>query len=86
MKVLFKKFDDRAFIPKYGTDGSAGADLSAVLDAPVTIYPGEQYPLRTGLGVAIPSGYVGLVYARSGMACKRGLAPSNKVGVIDARV
>lgn len=84
MKVYFKKLDSRATIPTYGTDLSAGADLRAVLDAPVTIKPGESVLIRTGIATAIPEGFVGLVYARSGIACKRGLAPSNKVGVIDA--
>lgn len=84
MKVYFKKLDSRATIPTYGTDLSAGADLRAVLDAPVTIKPGESVLIHTGITTAIPEGFVGLVYARSGIACKRGLAPSNKVGVIDA--
>lgn len=84
MKLCFKKLDPRATVPTYGTDLSAGADLRAVLDAPVTIKPGESVLIHTGIAVAIPAGYVGLVYARSGIACKRGLAPSNKVGVIDA--
>lgn len=86
MKVYFKKLDSRATIPTYGTDLSAGADLRAVLDAPVTIKPGESVLIHTGIATAIPEGFVGLVYARSGIACKRGLAPSNKVGVIDAKV
>ena len=84
MKVYFKKLDPRATIPTYGTDLSAGADLRAVLDAPVTIKPSESVLIHTGIATAIPEGFVGLVYARSGIACKRGLAPSNKVGVIDA--
>lgn len=84
MKICFKKIDKRALVPTYGTYFSAGADLRAILDEPVTIKPGESMLLHTGIAVAIPTGYVGLVYARSGIACKRGLAPSNKVGVIDA--
>ena len=84
MKICFKKIDKRALAPTYGTYFSAGADLRAILDEPVTIKPGESMLLHTGIAVAIPEGYVGLVYARSGIACKRGLAPSNKVGVIDA--
>ena len=84
MKVYFKRLDSRATIPTYGTDLSAGADLRAVLDAPVTIKPDESVLIHTGIATAIPEGFVGLVYARSGIACKRGLAPSNKVGVIDA--
>ena len=85
MKLLFKKLDQRAEIPTYGTDYSAGADLRAIMDEPmITIKPGESTLFHTGIAVAIPEGYVGLVYARSGIASKRGLAPSNKVGVIDA--
>lgn len=84
MKLCFKKLDPRATIPTYGSDLAAGADLRAVLDTPVTIKPNESVLIHTGIAVAIPAGYVGLVYARSGIACKRGLAPSNKVGVIDA--
>ena len=84
MKLCFKKLDPRATIPTYGSDLAAGADLRAVLDAPATIKPNESVLIHTGIAVAIPAGYVGLVYARSGIACKRGLAPSNKVGVIDA--
>jgi len=84
MKLCFKKLDPRATVPTYSSDLAAGADLRAVLDAPVTIKPNESVLIHTGIAVAIPAGYVGLVYARSGIACKRGLAPSNKVGVIDA--
>ena len=84
MKLCFKKLDPRATVPTYGSNLAAGADLRAVLDAPVTIKPDESVLIHTGIAVAIPAGYVGLVYARSGIACKRGLAPSNKVGVIDA--
>lgn len=84
MKIYFKKLDPRAIIPTYGTSFSAGADLCAILDEPITIKPNESILIHTGIATAIPNGYVGLVYARSGIACKRGLAPSNKVGVIDA--
>ena len=84
MKLCFKKLDTRATVPTYGSEYAAGADLRAVLDAPITIKPNESVLIHTGIAVAIPVGYVGLVYARSGIACKRGLAPSNKVGVIDA--
>lgn len=84
MKINFKKLDTRATVPMYGTQFSAGADLRAVLDAPIIIEPNETVFLRTGLVVAIPIGYVGLIYARSGIACKRGLAPANKTGVVDS--
>ena len=84
MTVRFKKLDPRATMPTYGTRYAAGADLYAVCDADVTIEPGQTVLMHTGIAMEIPEGYVGLVYARSGLACKRGLAPANKVGVIDA--
>ena len=83
-KVEIKKLDERAIIPTYGTEFSAGADIYALLDEPVTIAPGETILIHTGLAMAIPEGLVGLNFARSGMATKRGLAPANKVGVIDS--
>ena len=82
--VSVKRLDPRAKLPAYGTDLSAGADLSACLDEPVTIQPGQTAFLPTGLAIAVPRGYAGLVFARSGLGCKRGLAPANKVGVVDA--
>lgn len=82
--VPVKLLDPRAKLPAYGSASAAGADLYALTDGPVTVAPGESVKLRTGLAVAIPQGYVGLVFARSGLACKGGLAPANKVGVIDA--
>ena len=82
--IRFQKVDPRAQAPAYGSPDAAGADLRAVLDAPVTLAPGETAFFSTGLAVELPRGFVGLVYARSGLACKRGLAPANKVGVIDA--
>ena len=72
MKINFKKLNERAVAPTYGSAGSAGGDLY------------ETAFIGTGIAVEIPLGYVGLVYARSGLACKRGLAPANKVGVIDS--
>lgn len=83
-KVRFQKLDDRAVQPQYGSAYAAGADLYAVLDAPLTLAAGETALVHTGLAVEIPAGFVGLVCARSGLATKRGLAPANKVGVIDA--
>lgn len=82
--VSVKLLDARAKTPTYGSADAAGADLYAVTDDPVKIAPGQTVMIRTGLALAIPKGYVGLVYARSGMAVKQGLAPANKVGVIDA--
>ena len=83
-KIEIKKLDPRAIIPTYGTEFSAGADIYALLDEPITINPGETKMIHTGLALAIPEGLVGLNFARSGMAAKRGLAPANKVGVIDS--
>ncbi len=84
MIVNIKKIDERAIIPTYGTDYSAGADLYAVCDECVVINPGETVLIHTYLSVEIPEGYGGFIYARSGLASKKGLAPANKVGVIDA--
>ena len=80
--VAVKLLDPRAKMPSYGS--AAGADLYAVTDGPVTVAPGQTVLIHTGLALAIPQGFVGLVYARSGLATKQGLAPANKVGVIDA--
>lgn len=84
IKINVKKLDERAVLPTYGSVSAAGADLYAVTDGAVTIAPGETKLIRTGLAVEIPEGYAGLIYARSGLATKRGLAPANKVGVVDA--
>lgn len=84
MKVALKKISERATLPTYGTAYSAGADLYACLEADVTVAPRETVLVHTGIALEIPCGYVGLIYARSGLATKRGLAPANKVGVIDA--
>ncbi len=82
--VKVKKLRENARLPVYGTEFSAGADLCACLDAPVTLAPGETKLISIGIAMEIPVGYAGLVYARSGLASKRGLAPANKVGVIDS--
>lgn len=73
-----------AKLPTYGTEFSAGADLYACLTESVTIAPGETRAIPTGIALEVPVGCAGLVYARSGIAVKRGLAPANKVGVIDS--
>ena len=73
-----------AKLPTYGTAGAAGADLYACIDAPMTVRPGETVFIPTGIALEVPQGCAGLVYARSGLACKRGLAPANKVGVVDS--
>ena len=82
--VRVKKLKEGAIIPTYGSQEAAGADLYACLDADVEIQPGCSAFIPTGLAMEIPKGYAGLIYARSGMACKRDLAPANKVGVIDS--
>lgn len=79
-----KKLNPNATLPTYGTEFSAGADLYACLDKPLTIKPGETEFIPTGLAMEIPAGFAGFIYARSGLSCKKGLAPANKVGVIDA--
>ena len=79
-----KKLRANAIIPTYGSPEAAGADLYACLEADVTIAPGKTVFVPTGLAMEVPKGYAGLIYARSGMACKRDLAPANKVGVIDS--
>lgn len=82
--IRVKKLHPRAMLPTYGTTEAAGADLYACLDEGVTIAPGGTAWIPTGLAMEIPKGCAGLVYARSGLACKQGLAPANKVGVIDS--
>lgn len=82
--VKIKKLCENANIPTYGTEFSAGADLYAVLEEKVEIAPGETKFIPTGIAMEMPNGVVGLIYARSGLSCKKGLAPANKVGVIDS--
>ncbi len=82
--IRVKKLREGALLPTYGTAQAAGADLYACLEAPLTIAPGETAWVPTGLALEVPEGCAGLVYARSGLATKRGLAPANKVGVIDS--
>lgn len=85
IKALSPKIGTEIPLPYYATQGSAGMDLHACLDAPVTIQSGERATLPTGIAIAIPNDQlVGLIYARSGLAIKHGLAPSNCVGVIDS--
>ena len=85
MKVCIKKLAPSAKMPTYATPSSAGADLYALPElGEITVEAGQTLLVRTGLAAAIPDGYAGLIYARSGLACKRGLAPANKVGVVDA--
>lgn len=82
--IKVKKLRQEALLPTYGSAEAAGADLYACLDNPLEVLPGQTVFIPTGLSMELPKGYVGLIYARSGLACKRDLAPANKVGVIDS--
>ncbi|MBO5525325.1 MAG: dUTP diphosphatase [Clostridia bacterium] len=82
--VPFIKKHEKAIMPKYGSASAAGADLYACLDEAVTIGAHETKLIPTGLILQLPEGYAGLIYARSGLALKRNLAPANKVGVVDS--
>lgn len=84
MKVRVQMLREGAKLPAYGSFSAAGADLYACLKESIMLEPGETALIPTGLAMELPEGYAGLVYARSGLACKRGLAPANKVGVIDS--
>ncbi len=82
--VKIKKLNENAIIPTYGSEFAAGADLYACLDEPLVIKKGETVFVSTGISIELPEGTAGLIYARSGLACKKGLAPANKVGVVDS--
>ena len=82
-QIKVKRLRENAVIPTYGTAFSAGADLYACLDQPITVAPGETAKIPTGLALELPAQTAGLVFARSSLGTKRGLAPANKVGVID---
>ena len=82
--IRVKKLRPEAKLPTYGSAEAAGADLYACLEADVVIEPGKSAFIPTGIAMEVPRGCAGLIYARSGMACKRGLAPANKVGVVDS--
>lgn len=83
MKINIKKLNDNAVIPTYGSEYAAGADLYACIEESVSILPNETKLIKTGLALELPVGYAAFIYARSGLASKRGLAPANKVGVVD---
>ena len=83
MKVNIKKLNGKAVIPTYGSQYSAGADLYACLETEIQIAPHTTALIPTGIALELPIGYAGLIYARSGLATKKGLAPANKVGVVD---
>ena len=82
--IRVKQLRPGAKLPTYGTAGAAGADLYTCLEEDAVILPGQTRFLPTGIALEVPQGCAGLVYARSGLACKRGLAPANKVGVVDS--
>ena len=82
--IRVKILKQGAKLPTYGSSGAAGADLYACLEDRVTIEPGATAFIPTGIALEVPGGCAGLIYARSGLACKRGLAPANKVGVVDS--
>lgn len=83
MKVNIKKLNERATVPTYGSEYSAGADLYACTEEEICIPPHKTALIPTGIALELPVGYAGLIYARSGLATKKGLAPANKVGVVD---
>ncbi len=82
--VRVKKLNENAMLPTYGSECAAGADLYACEPTEIVIKSGETVLVHTGIALEIPTGFAGLIYARSGIATKRGLAPANKVGVIDS--
>lgn len=82
--ISVKRLKEDARLPVFGSAEAAGADLHACIEENIVILPGETKFIPTGIAMELPTGYVGLIYARSGLACKRDLAPANKVGVIDS--
>lgn len=84
IKINIKKLNEKAFIPTKGSKDSAGMDLYACTDVPVVIAPHQNVKIGTGLAIELPDGYFGAIFARSGLATKSGLRPSNCVGVIDS--
>lgn len=82
--IRVKKLRPNAKLPTYGSAEAAGADLYACLEETILVEPGQTAWIPTGIAMEVPKGCAGLVYARSGLACKKGLAPANKVGVIDS--
>lgn len=82
--VRLKKLNEKAIVPSYGTEFAAGADLYALAEDTIEIKAHETVLIHTGVALEIPEGFVGLIFARSGLASKQGLAPANKVGVIDS--
>ncbi len=83
MKINVKKLNEKAVMPSYGSEFAAGADLYACIESDVTVAPHTTVMIPTGIAIELPVGYGGFIYARSGLASKRNLAPANKVGVVD---
>lgn len=84
MNIQIKKLRDGAVLPSRGSEKAAGYDLYACVDGPVVIPPHTTAKIGTGLAIAVPDGYFGAVFARSGLAAKQNLRPANCVGVCDA--
>ena len=83
-RIRIKKLNENAFIPTHGSEYSAGYDLYACINSPVTIPPYTTEKIGTGLAIEIPEGYFGAIFARSGLATKEGLRPANCVGCCDS--
>ena len=84
MKINIKKLNENAIIPTRGSEGAAGVDLYACTSSSIVIMPHNTVKIGTGLAIELPYGYFGAIFARSGLATKKGLAPANKVGVVDS--
>ncbi|MDE5853071.1 MAG: dUTP diphosphatase [Oscillospiraceae bacterium] len=84
MNINIKKLRENAIIPTRGSEYAAGYDLYACLEKPIKVEPGETVKVPTGISMEVPVGYAGMIFARSGLATKKGLAPANKVGVCDS--
>ena len=84
MKVRVKKLNENAIIPTLGSKDAAGADLYACTSTPIVITPHETVMIGTGFAIETPTGYASLILARSGLASKQGLAPANKIGLVDS--
>ena len=84
MKIQIQKLRENAILPTRGSASAAGYDLYACLDTDVQIAPGKTEKIGTGLAIAVPEGYFGAIFARSGLAAKEGLRPANCVGVADS--
>ena len=84
MKIQIKKLNENAVIPTRGSEQAAGYDLYAATDSTIVIRPHETVKIGTGLAIAVPDGYFGAIFARSGLAAKQGLRPANCVGVADS--